>query len=369
MIYRLTAFPGVRLFSLALIGIALSACGDNAPPPPAEVVRPVKMMTISTDGASATREYPGKIEATQSVEIGFEVAGKIIELPISDGISVKKGALLARLDPADFLSARELAEANRKAAQSAYDRASRIFDQGAGSQAEVDQRLRDIDVAKQELNKAQKALDDATLRAPFSGEVSRKIADKFQNVQAKEPILLLEDLSSLEIDINLPEQDFLLVTPGLTLQQRTERVRPEIEVSAFPGRTFPARIISFETAADPVTRTYRATLSFDNPSDALILPGMTAKVIVHLPVKQSGSAEMTASMYVPVTAVETGADGNAFVWRYDSRSSEVSRAMVTIGEMSDDSILITSGLEGGDTIAVAGAAHLREGMKVRPLGE
>jgi RND family efflux transporter MFP subunit len=368
MNYRLTAFSGVRLFALALIGIALSACGDEAPPP-AEVVRPVKLMTISAAGAGTTREYPGTVEATQSVEIGFEVAGKIIELPVSVGMSVNKGALLARLDPADFLAARELAEANRKAAQSAYDRAKRIFDQGAGSQAEVDQRLRDIDVAKQELKKAQKALDDATLRAPFKGEVSRKIADKFQNVQAKEPIVLLEDLSSLELDINLPEQDFLMVTPGLTLQQRTERVRPEIEVSTFPGRKFPARLISFETAADPVTRTYRATFAFDSPSDVLILPGMTAKVIVHSPVEQSGSAKMAAGMFVPVDAVVADDAGNSFVWRYDSSSSEVSRAMVTIGDMSGADILITSGLESGDTIAVAGAAHLREGMKVRPLGQ
>jgi len=368
MIYRFTAYSGVRLFSLALIGIALSACSEDPPPPP-EVVRPVKLMTIAADRNSTVREYPGKISAKQSVQIGFEVAGKIIELPISDGVSVKKGALLARLDPSDFLAARELAEANRKAAQSAYDRAKRIFEQGAGSQAEVDQRLRDIEVAKQELKRAQKALDDTTIRAPFNGHVSRKIADTFQNVQAKEPILLLEDLSSLEIDINLPEQDFLLVTPGLTLQQRTERVRPEIEVSAFPGRTFPARIISFETAADPVTRTYRATLSFDNPSDAFILPGMTAKVIVHAPVKQSGSAATTASVFVPVTAVVTSADDKAFVWRFDSATSEVSKAMVTIGDMSGANILITSGLEGGDIVAIAGAAHLREGMKVRPLGE
>ena len=58
-----------------------------------------------------------------------------------------------------------------------------------------------------------------------------------------------------------------------------------------------------------------------------------------------------------------------FVWRFDSATSEVSKAMVTIGDMSGANILITSGLEGGDIVAIAGAAHLREGMKVRPLGE
>jgi len=96
---------------------------------------------------------------------------------------------------------------------------------------------------------------------------------------------------------------------------------------------------------------------------------MTAKAIIHPPAEQSGSAQPATSMLVPVDAVVTDAAGNAFVWRYDSQTSEVNKAMVSIGDMSGADILITSGLKGGDTIAVAGAAHLREGMKVRPLGE
>jgi len=365
--YRSPAFSGARLTVLALIAVAVTACGDDAPPPQAEVVRPVKLMTITGDGDAATLEYPGKVSATQSVQIGFEVSGKIIEFPVSDGQRVAGGDLIARLDPSDYIAARDLAEANRKAAQSAYERARRIFDQGAGSQAEVDKTLRDIDVARQELIKAQKALDDATLLAPFDGVVARKIVDNFRNVQAREPIVLMEDLSSLELDVTVPERDFVRMTPGLTLEQRTERGKPEIEVSSFSGRRFPARLISFETSADPVTRTYRATFAFDNPDDVNVLPGMTAKVIVHLPIRK---AETTvAGILIPAAAVVADADGNPYVWRYDSASAQVSKTMVSMGAMTGADILITDGLEGGDIIAVAGATHLREGMKVRPLGE
>ncbi len=223
-------FHGLRLPGLALISLMLIACGDE-PVAEVEVVRPAKLMTINAGGDGVSVEYPGAVSATQSVDLGFEVAGKIIELPISDGLEVKKGALLGRLDDADFVAARQSAEANRKAAESASERAKRIFDQGAGSQAEVDITLRDIDVAKQELVKAQKALNDTVLKAPFSGRVSRKIANNFQNVQAKEAILLMEDISSLELDIDVPEQDFSRMTPNLTLQQRTARTNPKIEIS------------------------------------------------------------------------------------------------------------------------------------------
>ena len=365
MTFRLTVSARSGLAGLLIAATLLYGCGDNSPPPAKEVVRPVKLMTIDEGGASRTLEYPGKVSATQSVELGFEVAGKIVELPIDDGKAVKKGDLLGRLDQADFIAARDAAEANRKAAQSAYERAKRIFDQGAGSQAEVDKTLRDIEVAKQELLKAQKALDDTTLSAPFSGVVSRKIADNFQNVQAKQPILLLEDVSSLKLDVNVPERDYVRMTPGLTLKQRNERTKPEVQISTLSRSGFAARLISFETAADPVTRTYLATFAFDNPADVNVLPGMTAKVVLQVADKATKSDGQ--GVLVPATAVGTDAEGNPYVWRYDDGSSKVSKAEVTIGDMSGDSIRVLTGLQGGDRIAIAGAAHLREGMQVRPL--
>jgi RND family efflux transporter MFP subunit len=359
---------GIRLAGLVLVAGMLTACGNNQESEVAEVVRPAKLMAINSDGNGIIREYPGTVSATQSVELGFEVPGKIIELPISDGLAVKKGTLLGKLDESDFLAARELAEANRKAADSAHERAKRIFKQGAGSQAEVDKTMRDIDVAKQELTKAQKALNDTVLKAPFTGRVARKIADNFQNVQAKQSILLLEDISSLELDVNVPEQDFSGLTPGLSLKQRTERVKPEIQVSSIANRRFKARLISFETSADPVTRTYRATFAFENPDDIHVLPGMTAKAVLSIPPEIS-SATSNKGTLIPATAVVTDIDGSAYVWKFDPGSSQVSKAVVTIGDMSGDNILVLSGLQGGDQIATAGAAHLREGMKVRPLGE
>lgn len=364
----LSKFTGIRLFVVMLSTFVLVACGEAPQQEVKEIVRPVKLMTLDAGGAGTTLGYPGEVSAARSVELGFEVPGKIVKLPISDGLAVKKGDLLGRLDDADYAAARDAAAANRKAAESAYERSKRIFDQGAGSQADVDSTLRGIDVAKQDLKKAQKALSDTMLKAPFSGKVARKIADNFQNVQAKQAILLLQDISSLELNVNVPEQDFVRMKTGLTLEQRTQRVKPEIELSTVPGRSFSARIKSFKTDADPVTRTYQATFAFDNPADVNVLPGMTARVILHLPgdmLKEAGAD----GILIPAAAAIVDTDGTTYVWRYDPASSQVSRATVTLGDMSGASILVRSGLQGGDRIAVSGAAHLQEGMKVRPLGE
>ena len=326
MIPTLFKYPAPRLAAVILTTFLLVACGDEAPPEKKEIVRPVKLMTIDAGGAGSKIEYPGKVSAARSVELGFEVAGKIVELPISDGLAVKKGTLLGRLDDVDYVAARDAAEANRKATESAYERAKRIFDQGAGSQAEVDTKLRDIDIAKQQLKQAQKAMNDTLLKAPFTGKVARKIADNFQNVQAKEPILLLEDISSLELDINVPEQDFARMKPGVSLAQRTELVKPEIQVSTISGRSFAAKMKSFETAADPTTRTYKATFAFSRPADVNVLPGMTAKVILHIPgdvVKDAGGGFLIPAA---ASALPTGSK-NVLPWSF---TSDLKNAMPSI---------------------------------------
>lgn len=358
-----------RKYPLCIIlpAILLAGCGKTPEPVEEQPARLVKLLTIGSRQAGINLEYPGEIKAARSVNLGFEVAGKIIELPIEDGLAMTEGELLGRLDPSDYEAARDAARANLRAMRSAYVRARNIFDEGAGSQAEVDKTLRDLKVAEQELKKAQKALDDTELRAPYTGVVGQRIADNFQNVQAKEPVLIFQDTSSLEMDVSVPERDFIRMKRGLTLEQRTESLRPEVAISAIPGRRFPARIKSFTATADPVTRTYTATFRFHRPDDVNILPGMTARVILTPSTESIEKHLPTGAVMVPITAIASDDTGNPYVWRVDSDSMKVTRASVTLGEISKSSISVTGGLNPGDRIAVTGVARLFEGAQVRPL--
>ena len=364
---RVVQYSLIKFLPVLLVILLQGSCGKAPEPEAPPVVRPVKMMTIGGQDEVLTWEFPGKVTATRDVELAFEVQGRIIELPIEDGLRADEGDLLARLDPKDYEAARDAAVAHRKAMRSAYVRAKNIFKQGAGSQAEVDQTERDILVAEQDLVKAQKALDDTVLKAPYSGVVASKIAEDFQNVRAKEPILIFQDTSILEIDVNVPERDFIHMTPGMTLQQRTEMVKPKIAVSSIPGKLFPASMKSFTTTADPVTRTYKATFTFEKPPTLNILPGMTARVVLHPPEEVLRGMQQMSGMLVPAVATAADENGNAYVWRVDRDTMKVSRTPVTLGMMSGADIRITGGLDDGDRIAISGAAHLQEGMQVRPL--
>lgn len=353
--------------ALPMAFLLMAGCGKSPQPEAEPPARPVKMIVVGEDVSDFTWEYPGEVKALLDVDLSFGVGGEIIAFLVEDGQQVKKGDELAKLDPVDYLAARDAAEANRRAMRSAYTRALNIFREGAGSQAEVDKTLRDITVAEQELARAQKALDDTVLKAPEDGVVARKIAEVNQNVLSKESVLTFQNTSRLEIDVAIPERDFVRMEPGLSLEERSRKGNPAILVSSLPGVSIDARLKSFATTADPVTRTYKATFAFDNPPDMNILPGMTARVVLR-PSMDTMKAKLSETGHaVPVSATAADPQGKPFVWLVDPDTMKVSRVGVTLGEMTGSDIYITSGIGTGDRIVTSGVTHLQEGAKVRPL--
>ena len=353
------------LTGLTLLGGA--GCGEE-PAPEAEVVRPIKILEIGGAGDTGHREYPGTISASQSAELAFEVQGKLSAFPVEEGQGVEAGTVLARLDPRDYEARLDKAQANVNNARTEYERARKLFEEGVMAEAEKDRRQRAFEVTEAELREMEKALEDTVLRAPFAGVVARKLVQDFENVQAKQPVLLLEDAGGLEIKIDVPERDVVLGGgEGQANDEITRRLQPKVIVTSLPDRAFDARVKEFSTAADPATRTFQATLAFETPSDVRVLSGMTAKALIRLP-SRDGSGD-GAGLSVPARAVLANEAGESFVWVVDPEGMTVSRRAVAVGALSGDRVAVTSGLGAGDWLAVSGVHHLREGMQVSRAGD
>ena len=279
---------------------------------------------------------------------------------------VEKGAILARLDARDFQTAVDAEKARKELARADYNRYRELYVEDAVSQQELEVKRHNFAVADANWKTSRKALEDTYLRAPFAGQVARKLVDDFANVQAKQPVLLLQDASDLEVVVAVPEADWARAKPGLTLAERTARMQPRVVVSSLPDRSFPASLKEFSTAADPVTRTYEARIAFEKPDDVMIQAGMTAKVIVTIPddAKAGGGG-----LSVPSSAVAADENGDAYVWIVNEAEMTVSRAPVTLGNLSGSEAEILEGLSAGDAIAVSGVHHLRDGMAVSRLSE
>lgn len=350
---------------LALVPVVwlMTGCSEEVAEQ-APVVRPINILTVGGLTGGGTLSYPGEIRPTQNADLAFEVPGRLIELPVLAGEDVQAGQQLARLDPADYQSSVSQAQAAYNAAESIFNRFRDLLEVGAASAQAFDVAQRNFEVAAAQLETATKSLNDTRLIAPFAGRVSRTYVDNFSNVQAKQAIILLQDISTLEVIINVPEQDWQRAGPDVTLAQRTERVRPRVSIASAPGREFPAVLTEYATAADPVTRTFEARLRFDPPDDINLLPGMTAEVSIDIPEDALGAS---AAVWIPAVAVLADDAGNATVWNVDAATMHVNRTIVEVGTLSGADIRILSGLEQGDRIAVSGVHNLREGMEVREL--
>jgi RND family efflux transporter MFP subunit len=346
--------------ALVLIGLSLIliAC-EKAPVEEKPIVRPVIIQTMGAAGLMGRQEYPGTIRAFQHAEMGFEVHGRIIEFRVKEGDEVTQGEILARLDDRDYQAQLKATQASLRKAQADLTRSLNVYkeDPGAISKETIDRDRRAVEVDQAQVEVAQKAVEDTELRAPFAGRMARKLVEDFQNVQAKEPVLILQDTSTLEIEVNVPERDMVHVDPNRSKEEITASIQPEVFVSALPDRSFPARIKEFATTADPVTRTFAVRLLFDNPRGVTILPGMTARVRITIDRERAWS--------VPVTAAQADDSGKPYVWKVDPDTMTVSRVPVELGDMSGDRVYVDSGLAEGELVAVSGVAELREGMKVR----
>jgi len=348
--------------TILLVSLLLPGCGDEPAPAPAPA-QPVKMVEFEASNGGSASEYPGEVSPATNSEVAFEVSGKLIEFPVTESQKVKKGDLLARLDPRDYQSDLDAARASANAARTEHDRMKALFDKDVASKQDLERAQRAYEVTAARVEKAEKAVEDTMLRAPFDGIVARKIADDFDNVQAKQPIVLLQTGDALEIVINVPERDYVSIEPGLTIEQRNRRANARVVLSAIPDRSFPAVLKEFSTAADPTTRTFAATFSFEPPSDVNVMPGMTAKLIIQ------GRGGAANAAIVPVQAAAEDGEGGPFVWVVDPSTMKVHKTPVTLGELTDDGVEIKSGLKPGDLVATSGVYQLREGMEVRRMGQ
>jgi RND family efflux transporter MFP subunit len=352
---------GVVLLAAAIYSVFIIDWKTEVPEEP-PVVRPLKTMVIDSAFGFAGRKYPGKVRAGREVDLAFQVPGALTELNVKKGDEVEQGALLARIDPRDYESDVAAKQGELEKARYDFEKIERLFADGNAGQQEVVDARRTLDVAESAADVAAKALEDTYLRAPFAGVIANRFVENFQNVMAKQRILSLQDVSSVEIEVMVPEQEVALS------QEYKGKRRFAATFDYLPGREFEVEVKEFATEADPRTQTYAARLTMPAPTDVLILPGMTATVTPHL--KDDVEVE-DAGYLVPIDAVPVDGLGAYFVWRVEEQADGtlmVHRVDVKVGEMMEDEILVIEGLKRGDRIATAGVHHLVEGQQIRLLG-
>jgi len=326
------------------------------------VARPVPTAVVKEMVAEKIRMFPGTAKARNRMDIAFSVEGLLVELNAHEGRPVKKGDILARVDPRDFRNAHDAAQANYQRAEAEFKRLTALRDRKVVSQAEYDTAKATYDVAMAEMNIRKKALDDTVIVAPYDGVVAKRYVEKREHVKKQAPILALKDISEVEVVIQVPET---LMARGGISQFKDIRVK----FDADGERWFPGSVKEFSVQSDAVTRAYDVAVRLPSPSDMEILPGMTATVRIAFSTTSTNRNAGQGVSLVPVEAVFSGSSGNAYCWVIPEEGGTPQKVKVTLGALHDRYIQIHNGLLPGDRVATAGVHSLTEEMLARPMKE
>ncbi len=350
---------------LALAGLSLSGC--SKPDDPFAVSPPVQTFVLQSSSEIPFRRFPGEVAAQQTSRLSFDVAGRMVERPATQGLVVRKGGLLARLDPVNFQTRLDAAQAEFDTALQEFTRRRTLLERNVISRSEFEQFQTAFQVAEANLRTAQQAFDDTRLNAPFEGRVAQTLIDNLQNVQAKEAVLVFQDIAALEVDIQLPEADMSAIDRGVTADNARDRLEAAVEFPALPGERFPLELKSFSTAATPTARTFRVTFTLQPPEDRNILPGMTCTVLMRPKQAAVGKLVEPGIFELPVQAIST-AEGGSWTWRLDPQSLAVTRLPVEMLGVTGTSMRVRSpDLAEGDELVLTGVRFLSEGMTVRRM--
>jgi len=312
--------------------------------------RPVKTMVIGANQSGDSRTFPAVVDAIQKADISFRVSGKIHKMLVREGDNVKKGQLLAELDPTDFNIRLNDRQASYDTAKANYDRATKLVKKGAISQVDHDEIRAKYHSAKAKLETAKQDLLYTKLKAHFDGYIAKRHTENFEEVIFSQTVFSLEDVSALKIKIDVPENLMIL------LNRSSDNVRLLHAVfDNISDQQFPLRFLETATKADPNTKTFQVTLEMKTPDDYNVLPGMTATVIAQL-----HPAEL------PVSAVISDNEKQATVWIVDEKTMTVNPKKVQPGLMVGDTMQV-EGLNPGERVVIAGAPFLRKNMKVTLL--
>lgn len=414
--FHLSAPLGWSILALA------AGCSPQAKTTPEEA-RPVKMMVVTGGGDTHVRSFPGEVEASKRVELAFQVPGLLVNLPVKEGQKVAKGEVIGQLRQDEFKArlkslqgqldqsraglralragdrpeqrlrleaAVRAAEAKLANAQSELTRNQRLLRSNAVSRQDYDLAVTALRLAQEEHESARQLLEkgtiareediyakeaevrglegrvveaniqleDTTLRAPYDGVVAQRFVEQNQNIRAKEPVVKFQDVDEIDVIVDVPE------TVMAADLRAADIIQLIAQFSGAPGLEFPVHIREIEQRANPKTQTFRVRVAMKSPPDVNLLPGMTATVtFVYRRARILGN-----TILVPISAVHKEATGEQVTWVIGSDLT-VTRRPVKLGVATGSQIEIVDGLQPGDRIAVAGVSFLREGMKVRDLGD
>lgn len=339
---------------------------------PAMPPMPVTVEMVKSAPVTIWKEFSGRLQAVDQAAIRPQVSGLITDLKFSDGQVVNKGDVIYVIDPRPYAAAVEKAKADLASAKDQYNFAQKEMDRAAGlikteaiSRRIYDERVNArntaksmVDSAKAQLEQAQINLDNAYVKAPISGRVSRAEITVGNLVEAGANAPILTTIVSNEgiyADFDVDEQTYVKNVRSSAQNIGEEQKIPVRLLLQDGQKSYEGNIHSFDNQINPASGTIRARAFFKN-EDRTLIPGLFARV-------QMGSADVENKILVSEKAI--GTDQNRKFVYVVSPENTVAYREVQLGDTYNGQRVILGGLKDGDKVIADNLIKLRPDMPVQ----
>lgn len=362
------AFSVVQAVALAVTAVAVAGC-EEAPQQKVERVRAIKPYYVSEPAGGDVRRYSGTIIAANTSVLSFAVSGTVKTVDVNPGDRVKANQVLATLDPKSYeLNVKEAQaevqsqRAELKRVRQEIARKRELFKRGWIAKAAFEKTAAELDVAEGGLNLAgsrlglaERDLAKTRLRAPFDGIISERTVDPFAEVSTGQKLFQIDSEGVLEVEMSISDSVIGRLSVGAPVS---------IDATTVPGCGCTGRITEIGVHASAANAVTVKAAILKSVGD--LLPGMAVDVSVVLS-GENGSR----GFLVPLVAIAPGDDkARGYVFKFDQTKGVVRRTPVVGKGGADGNLIgISEGVEAGDILAAAGVSLLRDGQRVRLLGQ
>jgi RND family efflux transporter MFP subunit len=370
--------------AVVVVLILLSAAVWRLTPPSGVSVRTVVARETAGGGERTVLNASGYVTERRQATVSSKVTGKVVEILVEEGMKVKEGQVLARLDDTNVRTSLRVAEAQFESAKKALDETRALLKQAEltwhrtielakaniapqadldhtewdakSLQARLDRQEVDVTVAQRQVEFWQQQMEDMVIRAPFDGIVTSKDAQPGEMVSpvsagggfTRTGICTIVDMNSLEIEIDVNESYINRVEPGQPV---------EATLDAYPDWKTPCKVIAIIPTADRQKSTVKVRVGFDK-LDPRILPEMAVKVAF----RDTGAAAAGRSVVVPKSVVQNQ-NGHDVIFVVANHRAE--RRAVTVGSEQKDDVVLLGGVSEGERVIVDAPPGLVDGVAVK----
>jgi RND family efflux transporter MFP subunit len=351
-----------------LVLLVVPACGKKGGNE--DEVKAPEVPTISAQVGKVTRQSIARVltlrgtiatAPNQDVKISSLVPGRVIDMPVAEGDTVRQGQTVAQIDRRPLedqqrqaAAALQQAKAVLEAARSNLERTQHLFERGITARKEVEDAQSQMAVGQSGVEQATAALDiaarnveRANVTTPIAGQVVKRLIAVGEQVDgtAAQPLVEVANLAAVELGANIPAEYLASVRVGLPVT---------IVSDTFPDRTFEGRVVAVSPAVDPASNSALGRILIRN-ADGLLRVGMFAQA--RIPTDEHADA-----LVVPAAAI-TREQGNAFLYVVNGAVAE--RKPVKLGIETPEAVEVLEGVTEGQQVLTSNIHGLGEKAKLQ----